>query len=167
MDAVKLVLALEAVSERLGTKRSGVFELEIGGTEAGADMAWIDPTEDMDARDEAEAIASALIVSHSSTDCLRTVGCSREVDLRSCEVKLRARGLRDIPGDFPGPSFMDDVDGEVTSFLPSGFEKLHFFEGVLWLVGVVTLRDCRLDGVLNTGTSSGAERTVELSACLP
>lgn len=36
MDAVRLVLALEAVSDRLGTKRSGVFDVESGsGAEAG------------------------------------------------------------------------------------------------------------------------------------
>lgn len=38
-EAVKLVLALDAVSERLGTNRSGVFELVTGGgAEAGGEM---------------------------------------------------------------------------------------------------------------------------------
>ena len=36
IDAVKFVLALEAVSDRLGTKRSGVLGVMAGGAEAGA-----------------------------------------------------------------------------------------------------------------------------------
>lgn len=157
------MLALEAVSDLLGTKRSGVFEVMIGGgAEAGGDKGWADPNED---KDEAEAMASALIAVQSSAECLRVTEevfvCSRELDFRSCWVKLSALGLRDIPADLE--SFIEALDGEVTSFFPSGFEKLHFFEGVLWLlVGVVDFRDKCLDGVLKDGTSSGAGRSISL-----
>lgn len=65
------------------------------------------------------------------------IGCSREEDFRNVCVKLRARGLSDRPA-LELPSFMDAFEGEVTSFLPRGFEKLHFFEGVLWLPAGVT-----------------------------
>ena len=154
------MLELEAVAGRLGTRRSGVFEVEIGGgAEAGGETGWTEPMEDMDTSDDAEPIASTLMFIHSSTDCLREVegdlGVSLEADLR--EVKLSARGLSASPPDFD--SFMDDCEGDVTSFLPRGLEKLHFLDGVLFvpeLVGVVDFREWCLCGVANDGTSKTA-----------
>ena len=54
------------------------------------------------------------------------------------------RGLRADPEDLlaESESFIEEVDGDVTSFLPSALEKLHFFDGDLWvLVGVVDLSE--------------------------
>ena len=95
----------------------------------------VEPNEDSEASEEAEAIASVLIASQPSFDCFRLDSdardCSREEDFRSWDVKLRARGLKAMLGDFALESLMDADDGEVTSFLPRGLVKLHFFEGVL------------------------------------
>lgn len=81
-----MVLALDSVSERLGTRRSGVLEVRIcGGAEVSGDVGCAEPRDD--AKDEAEAIASALIVVQPSPDCFLVmddvVVCSRELDLRS------------------------------------------------------------------------------------
>lgn len=83
------MLELEAVSGRLGKRRSGVFDVDMGGgAEAGGEIGCTEPTEDRDTRDDADPIASTLMFIHSSWDCLRCVegdlGCSRDVDLRSC-----------------------------------------------------------------------------------
>ena len=54
---------------------------------------------------------------------------------------------------------MDDWEGDVTSFFPKGFEKLHFLDGVLVvpaLVGVVDFKEWCLCGVENDGTSRTA-----------
>jgi hypothetical protein len=110
IDAVRFVLELDAVSGRLGTRRSGVFEAEIGGgADAGGEAGVTEPTEDIDTSEDADPIASTLMLVHSSADCLRAVdgdlGCSLEVDLRSCCVKLKVRGLSAMP-DFE--SFIED-----------------------------------------------------------
>lgn len=82
-------------------------------------------------------------------------------------MKLGALGLSDRPADFEPLSFIEAFEGEVINFLPRGFEKLHFLDGVLWLlVGVVDFKERCFDGVLNTGTSDGTVRSTSLSSRL-
>lgn len=128
-EAVRFVLELDAVSGRL--RGSGVFGLVIGGADTGGEIGWcVEPMDESETSEDAEPMASTLMLIQSSPDCLREddgmTGWSLEVDLRSCCVKLSPRGLN---ADFE--SFIDDCEGDVTSFFPKGFEKLHFFEGVL------------------------------------
>lgn len=70
-------------------------------------------------------------------------------------MKLSALGLRARPPDLD--SFIEDCEGELTSFLPRGLEKLHFLEGVLWgvveVVGVLPFIEWCLEGVEKDGTS--------------
>lgn len=170
-----LVLApLEAVPVRLETKRSGVFDVvRVGGMPLDGDKAARpDPSEDKEAKEVAEAIASELIGDQSS-DAFDAgdKGFSFDIDLRSCWPKDIARGLvADAADDFAA-SFMEDVDGVDDNFLPSAPEKLHFLDGVLCrFVGVVDFGTCNelcLDGVVGTtGTSSVIGKATSLKVSL-
>ena len=67
-DAVRFVLELDAVSGRLGTRRSGVLdEVDSGGADAGGEIGCTEePRDDRDTSEDAEPIASTLIFIHSS-----------------------------------------------------------------------------------------------------
>lgn len=73
---MRFVLELDAVSGRLGTRRSGVLEVEMGGgTDAGGETGCCtEPMEEIETSDDAEPMASTLMLVHSSPDCLRAVG---------------------------------------------------------------------------------------------
>ena len=171
-----LVLApLEAVPVRLDTKRSGVFDAaRVGRTPLDGDKAaWPDPSEDKEANEVAEAIASELIGDQSS-DAFEAgdKGFSFDIDFRSCWPKDIARGLVAVDGDLAA-SFIEDVDGVDDNFLPSAPEKLHFLDGVLCkFVGVVDLgtwSELCLDGVVGTtavGTSSVVGKATSLKVSL-
>lgn len=164
------VLALDAVSVRLATRRSGVFEVVIdGGREAlGEAGARAEPIEDKEAKEVAEAIASEWTGDQPSVDRLGAGddnGFSFDIDFRICCPNDIVRGLTGMPGDFgAAASRIDDVDGVDDNFLPSALEKLHFLEGVLWMfVGVVDFGTCSelcLDGVVGNGGTSRVEGKV-------
>ena len=154
------MLALDAVSALLDTRRSGVLAgIIVGCAGTDGESAWTEPTDEKEAKDVAEFIASELIGDHRSPDAFDVgdKGFSFDIDLRICCPKDIARGL--LTGDFCwATSFIDEVDGVDESFLPKALEKLHFFDGVLCkLVGVVdfgTWRELCFDGVVgNEGAS--------------
>ena len=80
---VVLLLPLEPVPGRLGNplSRSGVFADRIAGDFG----PWMDPIEEREAREAADAIASGWTGDH---DVFETTGgeraCSLDVDLRNC-----------------------------------------------------------------------------------
>ena len=162
-DAVRFVLALEAVSARLGTRRSGVFELVMGG---GADGGGVgrrpEPAEDTEANDKSDDMPSALIGDQSSDDLFDDVvdkACSFEPDLRIDCPKESVRG------DFAEESVMEELDGDLASFFPNAPVKLHFFEGVLCteeggavgVTGFCADKDWCFDGVLGKATGTSRE----------
>ena len=79
----------------------------------------------------AEAIASVFTFVHASSEAFLPADGDMACSLCDLCENESARGLSARPGDFDEPeSFMDDCEGDVSSFLPSGIEKLHFFDGV-------------------------------------
>lgn len=95
-----LVLAREAVSALLDTKRSGVLEvITVGCPGIVGESAWAEPTDDKEARDVAEAMASELIGDQSSPEAFEAdaSGFSLDMDLRICCPNDIARGL--LTGD--------------------------------------------------------------------
>lgn len=70
IEAVKLVLALEAVSDRLGTNRSGVFDVVIGRGAGAATVARLEFIDNWEAREVADAMAATFTGDQSSIDCL-------------------------------------------------------------------------------------------------
>ncbi len=165
------VLALEAVSARLEMNRSGVLEGPTGWP-AGDSGPRVEPIDDKEAKEVAEAIASELIGDQSSAEAFDgEVGekaFSFDIDFRICCPKDMARGL--VTGDLAA-SFIEELDGVDDSFLPSALEKLHFLDGVLCkLVGVVDLGTCSelcLDGVVGkAGTSRVVGKVTSLNVSL-
>ena len=158
------VLARDAVSALLDTSRSGVLDVvTVGCPGTDGESACTEPTDDKEAKDVAEAIASEWTGDQPSPDergfAVGESGFSLDIDLRSCCPKDIVRGL--LTGDlgFGWASRMEDVEGVEESFLPSAPEKLHFFDGVLCrFVGVVDLgtwRELCFEGVAgNAGASS-------------
>ena len=135
--------------------------ITVGCAGTDGESAWTEPTDDKEAKDVAEFMASELIGDHRSPDAFDVgdKGFSFDIDLRSCCPKDIVRGL--LTGDlgFGWASRMEDVEGVEESFLPSAPEKLHFFDGVLCrFVGVVDLgtwRELCFEGVAgNAGASS-------------
>lgn len=123
-----VLLTLEPVPGRLeALSRSGVLE-----GKAGDFGVRVEPTEDRDARDAADVMASRWT---GEVTAGGDSACSLEARLRNCWLKLcMERGLSGKLEDLVSLSLIDAIDGELVSFMLSAFEKLHFLEGVLCTV---------------------------------
>lgn len=142
LDGIEVVvlLTLEPVPGRLEAfSRSGVLEAKPGDF-----GVRVDPTEDSEARDAAEVMASRWT---GDQETLLVAGgdsaCSLDARLRNCWLKFCIdRGLSGKLEDLlVSLSFIDAIDGELVNFIFSAFEKLHFLEGVLLTDGMVSGAD--------------------------
>lgn len=130
---VWLVLMLDAVSGRLGETWSGVWDVVTFCTNELDGEARIDPIEDIDAKDAAEAIAPDC--DHASMerwDAADDFGCTSI----AFAGKLLERGLV-TTGDWVLVVLRGEPDSFMFRF--NALLMLHFFEGVRGADGVAWL----------------------------